>query len=198
MPELLDLPEPSLLFGYEQVVEDPRDGLTLFGPLDAGKPYGIRAGAIGTPDGLRRFENWVQKIQGLVAEPEASVARPPFPGFETALGIPWSPTPTLRIVVPEDKLRQTLYLDDRHLRVYQTVEVFSRRIIEALRNEDTAVDVGLALATQPAGWLYTREASLEWGRGCASVFCAACTLLLPSPPVGRGSIPFGMRLTHGA
>jgi hypothetical protein len=58
-------------------------------------------------------------------------------------------------VVPEDELWQTLYLDDWHLRVYRTVEVFSRRIIEALRNEDTAVDVGLALATQPAGWLYT-------------------------------------------
>jgi hypothetical protein len=72
MPELLHLPEPSLLFGYEQAVEDPWDGLTLFGPLDAGKPYGIRAGAIGTPEGLRRFENWVQKIQGLVTEPKAS------------------------------------------------------------------------------------------------------------------------------
>ena len=34
----------------------------------------------------------------------------PFPGFEAAFGIPWSPTPTVRIVVPEDELRQTLYL----------------------------------------------------------------------------------------
>jgi hypothetical protein len=118
MPELLHLPEPSLLFGYEQAVEDPRDGLTLFGPLDGGKPYGIRAGAIGTPEGLRRFENWVQKIQGLVTEPEASVARPPFPGFEAAFGIPWSPTPTVRItepsLFPEDNILAQPYRYDVH------------------------------------------------------------------------------------
>jgi hypothetical protein len=62
---------------WEMTAEDPAHP---FGPLDAGKPYGIRAGAIGTPEGLRRFENWVQKIQGLVTEAEVSVARPPIDG----------------------------------------------------------------------------------------------------------------------
>ena len=43
MPDLVYLQEPMLLFGYDQPIEDPRDGLSLFGPLDAGKPYGVRA-----------------------------------------------------------------------------------------------------------------------------------------------------------
>jgi hypothetical protein len=34
---------------------NPRDGLTLFGPLRKGKPYGIRAGVIGTSTGISPF-----------------------------------------------------------------------------------------------------------------------------------------------
>ena len=32
--EIILLKEPLLKFAYEQMVEDPRDGLTLFGPFD--------------------------------------------------------------------------------------------------------------------------------------------------------------------
>lgn len=39
MRKLLKLDEPCLLFQHDQAMEDPRDGLTLFGPLDEGKPY---------------------------------------------------------------------------------------------------------------------------------------------------------------
>jgi hypothetical protein len=48
MMQLIRLPEPKLLFGHNQSVEDPRDGLTLFGPLDEGKTFGIRPAVIGT------------------------------------------------------------------------------------------------------------------------------------------------------
>lgn len=41
MEELIKLTEPPLLFGHGQAMEDPRDGLSLFGPLDEGKTYGI-------------------------------------------------------------------------------------------------------------------------------------------------------------
>ena len=55
---IMVIPEPRLLFNYEQSTEDPRDGLTLFGPLEKGKPYGIRFAVAGTPDGIRRFRRW--------------------------------------------------------------------------------------------------------------------------------------------
>jgi hypothetical protein len=63
---LIKLSEPTLLFGYEQAMQDPRDGLTLFGPLDAGKPYGVRTGVVGTRDGIRRFNAWVGRLQSLL------------------------------------------------------------------------------------------------------------------------------------
>ena len=78
--ELIKLPEPELMFRYEQKLEDPRDGLTLFGPLDEGKPYGIRWGVVGTDEGIQKFSRWVEKIQGVISNKQPDIARPPFPG----------------------------------------------------------------------------------------------------------------------
>ena len=63
MNKLIRLAEPTLLFNYGQAMEDPRDGLTLFGPLDKGRPYGIRVGVIGTNAGLGLFRRWIQHAQ---------------------------------------------------------------------------------------------------------------------------------------
>src|SRR5207237_1357755 len=91
-PSLLKLDEPPLLFKHRQGVEDPRDGLTLFGPLDEGKPYGIRAGVIGTVAGRRRFRRWVEKVQSFITNDPPRVARPPFPGLEAAerMNVRWA------------------------------------------------------------------------------------------------------------
>lgn len=141
MRNLVRLPEPTLLFGYDQAMEDPRDGLSLFGPLDEGKPYGIRAGVLGTKDGIRRFNNWVACIQGPISNVPPDVARPPFPGFEAVFRIPWNPKPTLEIPISEDELNRCLHLDDKYQRVYKTVDVYSTKIIEAIKEEESAVDI---------------------------------------------------------
>ena len=60
--DLIYLEEPSILFRRNQGMEDPPDGLSLFGPLDEGNPYGIRTGIIGTSAGVRRFKNWLRNI----------------------------------------------------------------------------------------------------------------------------------------
>ncbi len=141
MQSLVRLPEPTLLFGYGQAMEDPRDGLTLFGPLDKGKPYGIRYGVIGTKDGVRRFSNWVAKIQGPISNQPPRLARPPFPGFEAIFKIPWKQQPELEIIVAQDTLDKNLHLGDKHQRVYKTVEVFSESIKNTIKQEETNVDV---------------------------------------------------------
>jgi hypothetical protein len=71
--------EPRLRFGLNQALEDPRDGLTLFGPLDEGKVFGIRPAVIGTADGIRRFWNWVTLRGGIQCplQPEAAVRSHP-------------------------------------------------------------------------------------------------------------------------
>lgn len=122
-------------------MEDPRDGLSLFGPLDHGKPYGIRAGVLGTKAGVQRFKQWVEKIQGPISNTPPNIARPPFPGFEATFRIPWNPTPVLEIVIDEEELLRSLHLDDKHLRVYKAVDVYASKILEAIKEEEAKVDI---------------------------------------------------------
>lgn len=67
-PRMIHVAEPRLEFRYGQKVEYPRDGLYLFGPVDAGQaPRNVRYGVIGTPDGLRRFKEWAEQVSGYIA-----------------------------------------------------------------------------------------------------------------------------------
>src|ERR1035441_8851361 len=130
--KLIRLPEPKLLFRHGQAIEDPRDGLTLFGPLDEISPYGIRAGVVGTKDGIRKYKAWVQWMQGAVRLASPNPARPPFPGFQSAFRIPWGPEPILALEIDEGELKANAGLDDRHQRVFKTVNVYANAIEEAL------------------------------------------------------------------
>lgn len=141
MSKLLLIAEPQLLFSTGQSMEDPRDGLTLFGPLDEGKPYGIRYGVIGSKQGINRFSRWIEKIQSPISNDPPLISRPQFPGFEAAFRIPWSSKAAIEIIVLENELYRNLYLDDKHKRVYQTVEIYSNKIIKAIREEETEVDI---------------------------------------------------------
>jgi hypothetical protein len=139
--ELIRISEPALLFRHEQAVEDPRDGLTLFGPLDVAKPYGIRFGVIGTQDGIASFKKWVARIQRPVACDPAIVSRPPFPGFEAVFQIPWAPSPALELVVDDKDIDVAIYQSDRHQRVYKAVDLFAERMIRAKRDEEASPDI---------------------------------------------------------
>lgn len=140
MEELIRIPEPLLLFRHDQATEDPRDGLTLFGPLDKGKPYGVKAGVIGTKRGIELFKRWVDWVQGPVFIQPPPPGRPPFPGFKTVFQTPWE-TPVLTLEVGDEEIDKHLYLDDRHQRVYGTVEVFTSRIIRAIREEEIKPEI---------------------------------------------------------
>lgn len=139
-PRLLLIDEPRLLFHYDQATEDPRDGLTLFGPLERGKPYGIRFGAVGTPDGLRYLRDWLAKAQLPIGDPE-EVARPSYPGFEAAFGIPWQSKPEYEEVIDEKELHRRLSFGDGHHRVYKAVDLYEEAILKVHTTEETPVDV---------------------------------------------------------
>lgn len=138
---LLKLDEPRLLFQHGQAMEDPRDGLTLFGPLDDGKPYGIRGGVVGTASSIAKFRVWADWLQHPVRPQNPMLARPPFPGFEAAFRVPWHSAPSITIEIDENELKARSGLDDRHQRVFQTVELFSKAIVGALRDEESKPDV---------------------------------------------------------
>lgn len=137
---MLFLPEPSIRFRHGQAVEDPRDGLTLFGPLESGQPHGIRVGVIGTARGLDCYRAWATRIQGPLWDKGSVTAHPPYPGFQAAFRVPWPAEPGLALVVQDADLKRTVYLKDRHQRVFQTVGLFVDRILAARAQEDRAVD----------------------------------------------------------
>ncbi len=139
-PKLTLIDEPQLVFNYEQATEDPRDGLTLFGPLERGKPYGVRFGIVGTADGIQRFKSWIAGIQLPIGDP-TEVARPSFPGFEAAFGIPWKPTPQFEIALSRAELYKRINYTDKHHRVYKTVEMYEQAILDTVITEDSPVDV---------------------------------------------------------
>jgi len=141
MKQLVKLPEPALLFGYNQWMEDPRDGLTLFGPLEHDRPYGIRYGVIGTQTGVKLLEEWIEWAQAPVSMEGRTLARPPFPGFEAAFRVPWNQRPAIRHELSEEEIGKHLYLDDGHLRVYGTVGLFANPIIQACKTEESKADL---------------------------------------------------------
>ena len=143
MNRLLSITEPSLQFGYRQSLEDPHDGLTLFGPLDLGKVHGIRVGVIGTKEGIERYKRWVKSVQSPIFPPKIKDAlfRPVFPGFHAVFGAKWNAEPEIEIIVDAEELAKTLAESDKHQRVYRTVDLFENRILKAKREEEISVDV---------------------------------------------------------
>jgi hypothetical protein len=143
--DLIYIPELTLRFGHGQGMEDPRDGLTLFGPYDEGNVYGIRAGVIGTREGIRRYKQWVERIQSPVSDLDRhgnpQMNRPFYPGFEAAFKVGWKPRPMKEIVIPDGEIEKHLYIDDNYKRVFETVEVYSERLLRWKREEDDPIDL---------------------------------------------------------
>jgi hypothetical protein len=143
MSDLVKLPEPELIFGYDQPLEDPRDGLCLFGPLKENAPFGIRYGLIGTDEGINRFFRWKKRALKSWAHPEVSKRSlwVPFPGFEAAFGIPFSDTASSELLIDSTTLRGILREDDPYQRVYQTVKLYVDAIIDFYRRADESINL---------------------------------------------------------
>jgi hypothetical protein len=141
MYKLLRIPEPLLEFGHGQILEDPRDGLTLFGSLDPAPQYGVRAGVIGTASGIQRFERWAHQIQKPVGLSQNENARPPFPGFEATFHASWDIARVSKIQVDAAELLDALNIGDAHQRVHTAVSLYAEPILGFLRAEEEPVDL---------------------------------------------------------
>lgn len=145
-PEVIYIPEPTLAFRYGQQLEYSRDGLYLYGPVDATNTRRqIRYGFIGTQDGRRRFECWAQQVSSFIATPPqrrgAKAVEPhhvPFPGFSEAFNAIWSARPATVIDdIDEKDLHRRIHIANRHEAIKAVVDVFVERLIaEQKRNED--------------------------------------------------------------
>ena len=143
--ELKYFDEPNLLFGFNQKLPDPRDGLTLFGALDDKVvPYGITCGVLGTKEGLRKFKKWLEVINRPVYNLD-NTSRPFFPGFEAVFNIKWQSDKLYEISIEERDIHALLYNQDRHYAIYDTVNLFAENIISTIKNQDININLWIVV-----------------------------------------------------
>ena len=145
-PRLIHVPEPQLEFRFGQTVDYPRDGLYLFGPVDAARgPRHVRYGVIGTPDSLRRFKEWASQVSSFIPVPPPTRRSKPieahhvaFPGFSEAFFATWPTEPTRTITdIDEQQLLQSMRIANRHEAIKTAVDVFVDRLVaDRKRDED--------------------------------------------------------------
>ena len=138
--ELIIIKEPQILFGFDQRMEDPRDGLTLFGPIDNNIPYGIMNGVIGTKESLAKFQLFIKSLQKPIHNYN-NRTRPFFPGFEAVFRTKWDESKFIFKEVTDSEIGKHLYEEDTHTRTYKLVSLFTDKIISAVENEDAKADV---------------------------------------------------------
>jgi len=144
MNDLFKIEEPKLLFGYEQKLEDPRDGLTIFGPLEKLRPYGIISGVVSTKSGLEKFKAFLKEIEKPLYNRD-NVSRPFFPGFNSVFKMEWSGDKIYHINIEETELGKCLYYEDVHDRTYHTVSLFADKIISAKKDEHPDINLWIII-----------------------------------------------------
>jgi hypothetical protein len=141
-PRLIFIKEPQLTFGYSQKMEDPRDGLTLFGPYTRSTSSGqLSVGVIG-PERQRSFViDYLRKIHKPVVSKEADVARPFFPGLEAAFGVFINFDAVQQIDVDPNSIVDFLKYTDNHQRVFHLSKLYADKLHKYLNEEHTNVSV---------------------------------------------------------
>jgi hypothetical protein len=118
------LDEPLLSFGEGQVAEDPRDGLSLFGPNERQKQLSPNV-VIGTARGIALWRGWAQALNSPAACINVARQRPwpPYPGYHVAFGAEW-PSPLKSYELDESELLQSARKADRRERSYAVTNMF--------------------------------------------------------------------------
>lgn len=141
-PKLIHISEPKLTFGYGQKMEDPRDGLTLFGAYTKDIHLGqISIGIIG-PKKQRDFvKSYIKRIHKPVVCEKSDIARPYFPGIEAIFDIFINPNAIQEIDIPRKKIDEFLKYTDGHQRVYNLTNLYAGKLTKYLNEEDIPVTV---------------------------------------------------------
>jgi len=144
IPSVIYLPEPELRFRFSQAVQYPRDGLYLFGPVDAAaQPRQVRYGVIGTRLGVECFTEWATQVSSFIDVPprtrtskETVAHHVAFPGFSEAFYSTW-PTKPHRVIddLTDSELRAAMNIANRNEAIRRAVTLFVERL-EAARRRD--------------------------------------------------------------
>ncbi len=160
------LEEPRLEFRYGQFLEDPHDGLSLFGPYGvevSAHPKNLTIGVIGTPEGIRAFNQWSRVAKGPIYPGDGLDTHlwPVFPGFEVAFCSELPREPAWSHELDSEKLKQESMLKDASKRAVGVVEQYLSAI-EKTKKKDEAFGV-LVCVVPDIIWKNCRPESYVWG-----------------------------------
>lgn len=154
--------EPELEFRYGQVAKDPRDGLALFGPVDADHPSHLGTLThilLGTEQGIDSFSRWSQAMnQPAIFAPNNNFRLwPPFPGYEVAFCANWSSEPIWSYSIDRNELIEVSKLSDPYERAFEVVDKYLEGLRIASKRDEK---IGVALCIVPDEvWLNCRPKS---------------------------------------
>jgi hypothetical protein len=141
-PKLIYIPEPKLTFGYNQKMEDPRDGLTLFGPYSREQYSGqINIGIIGPKTQRNYVVEYLKSIHKPVISLTQDIARPYFPGLEAAFGIFINFSAIQQIDIDLEKIKEYLRYTDSHQRVFNLSNLYAEALSKYTNEEHSTVNV---------------------------------------------------------
>jgi hypothetical protein len=136
------LEEPELEFRYKQRVEDPRDGLALFGPHDWEEKFHVSKisyGLVGTTFGNARFLEFA-KLLHLPAiydtDPMKLRLWPPFPGFEVAFSCELPSKPTRTFEVSEQPLLDASRRENPYDRAFDVAGRYLEGIVDVKKGDE--------------------------------------------------------------
>jgi hypothetical protein len=159
------LSEPLLEFRYGQQVQDPREGLSLFGPLDAntpGSPKDLSYGLIGTETGVKKFVDFSHYLRSpVIFDPSTKNPRlwPAFPGFDVAFDCKFPENATRTFLVDEGQLLAASKQSDPNQRAYAVVEHYVKGVEKLKSKTDERLDVVICVVPEEI-WKNCRPKSL--------------------------------------
>ncbi len=134
MNSLAVFDEPRLEFAGGGTLEHPRDGLTLFGPVNLkARPQKLSHAIIGTQSGVAAFREFAQAVaQPILTDDHLSeVLWPHFPGFEEAFHAELSAEPAWAEELDTLDLKNAATERDEHKRIFGVVSLFLDRMAAA-------------------------------------------------------------------
>lgn len=184
------LQEPKVAVGFGQTTDYPKEGLLLFGPAEFSRnPKHVRAGVIGTPEGVELFRSWSEQFNRFQADPQGGKNSISFPGFEAVFGARWEVRPAHAIALSRTDLLNAILLHDRHLAIFKSTGMYVEQIVKSVQQDDIDVDIWFVVIPDEI-YQYGRPASRvprsiaiatpnAMGRRAASKFLGAFPSLFP-------------------
>jgi len=139
-PELVFISEPKLTFGYNQKMEDPRDGLTLFGPFTKNKLSGqLSVGIIGPSTQRKYLLKYLENIHYNIKNCSEDIARPYFPGLQAVFDVFVNFNSLNEIDIPHQEINNYLKIRDGHIRIHNLTNLYAQALIKFQNEEHSNV-----------------------------------------------------------